>query len=165
MLRRHKVVLPDVPQVPLDAPLVYDDDTGAHWRPAFRGAVVLAPDADDVTHEPALEPTPDPGFPYVVLDPASPRSVARATPFWGDVWRDGRASWSLLCGLYTMTPDHRPLLGATPVEGLYLNTGYSGHGVMVSVAGARLVVAAVTNGAASAFRPDREFVPIVTRPL
>ena len=37
-----------------------------------------------------------------------------------------------------MTPDHRPLLGATPVAGLYVNTGYSGHGVMLSVAGARV---------------------------
>ena len=41
VLRRHKVDVPDVPQVPPDAPLVYDDDTGAHWRPASRGAVVL----------------------------------------------------------------------------------------------------------------------------
>jgi sarcosine oxidase, subunit beta len=165
VLRRHKVVLPDVPEVPADAPLVYDDDTGAHWRPAYRGAVVLAPDADDVTHEPSLVPTPDPAFPYAVLDPASPASVARTTPFWGDVWRDGRAAWSLLCGLYTMTPDHRPLLGATPVPGLFVNTGYSGHGVMMSIAGARAVVAAVTDGAAGPFRPDRAFVPVATRPL
>jgi glycine/D-amino acid oxidase-like deaminating enzyme len=64
-----------------------------------------------------------------------------------------------------MTPDHRPLLGATPVDGLYLNTGYSGHGVMLSVAGARLVVAAVTDAATSPFRPDRRFVPVATRPL
>jgi len=58
VLRRHKVVLPEVPEVPPDAPLVYDDDTGAHWRAAYRGAVVLAPDADDVRHEPALDPRP-----------------------------------------------------------------------------------------------------------
>jgi sarcosine oxidase subunit beta len=165
VLRRHKVVLPEVPEVPPDAPLVYDDDTGAHWRAAYRGAVALAPDADDVRHEPALDPTPDPAFPYAVLDPASPSSVARTTPFWGDVWRDGRAAWSLLCGLYTMTPDHRPLLGATPLEGLYVNTGYSGHGVMLSIAGARHVMAALTVGATGPFRPDRTFVPIASRPL
>ena len=35
---RHKVVLPDVPAVPQWAPLVFDEDTGAHWRPALRGA-------------------------------------------------------------------------------------------------------------------------------
>ncbi len=72
VLRRHKVVLPDVPQVPADAPLVYDDDTGAHWRAAFRGAVVLAPDADDVEHDPAFDPAPDTAFPYAVLDPGEP---------------------------------------------------------------------------------------------
>jgi len=165
VLRRHKVVLPDVPQVPAEAPLVYDDDTGAHWRAAFRGAVVLAPDADDVEHEAAFDPVPDTAFPYAVLDPASPLSVARVTPFWRDVWQDGRAAWTLQCGQYTMTPDHRPLLGATPVGGLYVNTGYSGHGVMLSVAGARVVLAAITGGAAGPFRPDRAFVPVATRPL
>jgi sarcosine oxidase, subunit beta len=165
VLRRHKVVLPDVPQVPADAPLVYDDDTGAHWRPAFRGAVVLAPDADDEEQAPAFDPAPDAGFPYAVLDPDRPTSVARVTPFWREVWEDGRAPWSLHCGQYTMTPDHRPLLGATPVEGLYVNTGYSGHGVMLSVAGARVVLAAITNGAASPFRLDRTFVPVAKKPL
>ena len=38
---RHKVVLPDVPAVPQWAPLVFDEDTGAHWRPALRGAYAL----------------------------------------------------------------------------------------------------------------------------
>jgi len=165
VLRRHKVVLPDVPQVPADAPLVYDDDTGAHWRAAYRGAVVLAPDADDVEHEPAFYPEPDSAFPFAVLDPSSPIAVARVTPFWRDVWQDGRAAFTLQCGQYTMTPDHRPLLGATPVAGLYVNTGYSGHGVMLSIAGARVVLEALTDGAAGPFRPDREFVPVATRPL
>jgi sarcosine oxidase subunit beta len=165
VLRRHKVVLPEVPQVPADAPLVYDDDTGAHWRPAYRGAVVLAPDADEVEHEPALYPDADSAFPYAVLDPSSPLAVARVTPFWRDVWEDGRAAFTLQCGQYTMTPDHRPLLGATPVVGLYVNTGYSGHGVMLSIAGARVVLEAITDGAAGPFRPDREFVPVATRPL
>jgi sarcosine oxidase subunit beta len=32
--------------------------------------------------------------------------------------------------LYEVTPDAHPLLGATPVEGLYLVTGFSGHGFM-----------------------------------
>jgi sarcosine oxidase subunit beta len=164
LLRRHKLVLPDVPQVPADAPLVYDDDTGAHWRPAFRGAVALLSDDDDVAREPTDAPSPDPGFPFAVLDPASPGSVARSTPFWREVWEDGRSAWALQCGLYTMTPDHRPLLGATPVPGLYVNTGYSGHGVMLSVAGAERVLQSVVTGATNPFRPDRTFVPVTHKP-
>src|SRR6266536_2922573 len=34
-VRRQKLVMPEVPQVPADAPMTIDDDTGVHWRPAF----------------------------------------------------------------------------------------------------------------------------------
>ena len=63
----------------------------------------------------------------------------------------------LQAGQYTVTPDHRPLIGATAVEGLCVNTGYSGHGIMLSPAGGRLLVEAVTAGgmAANAFAPGR----------
>jgi sarcosine oxidase subunit beta len=60
-----------------------------------------------------------------------------------------------------MTPDHRPLLGTTPVEGLWLNTGYSGHGVMAGPAGSRHLVDVLTGTVprdANPFRPDRDFV-------
>src|SRR6266540_806791 len=40
-VRRQKLVMPEVPQVPADAPMTIDDDTGVHWRPAFRGASLL----------------------------------------------------------------------------------------------------------------------------
>jgi hypothetical protein len=43
-------------------------------------------------------------------------------------------------GQYEMTPDRRPYLGAAGPEGLYLNGGYSGHGIMGSAGGSRLVV-------------------------
>src|SRR5262249_53238392 len=36
--RRQKVVVPDAPEVPGDAPMTIDEATGAHWRPALRGA-------------------------------------------------------------------------------------------------------------------------------
>jgi glycine/D-amino acid oxidase-like deaminating enzyme len=44
------------------------------------------------------------------------------------------------------------------VPGLYLNTGYSGHGVMGSAGGSRLAVDAMLGlvaPAANPFRPDR----------
>src|SRR5262249_38563465 len=40
-VRRQKVILPEAPEVPRDAPMTIDDDTGAHWRPAFDGAFLL----------------------------------------------------------------------------------------------------------------------------
>jgi glycine/D-amino acid oxidase-like deaminating enzyme len=76
------------------------------------------------------------------------------------VWERGSANWILQAGQYTITPDHRPLLGPTPVEGLYVNTGYSGHGVMGSAAGSRIVVDTLTGRLSpdqNPFRPIREF--------
>lgn len=154
---RHKVVLPDVPAVPRWAPLVFDEDTGAHWRPALRGAYALISVSGQEPCTPADDPVVEAGFADQVLDPASPSSVARLSPFWRDVWEDGRAAWTVQCGLYTVTPDHRPLIDETPVPGLYVNTGYSGHGVMCSVGGGRLLVERL-QGAPSPFALDRTFV-------
>ena len=159
-IRRHKLTLPDVPEVPTDAPMTIDEDTGAHWRPAFAGAWALFTD-------PATPPTPpeeavpsDPGFAFQVLDPASPAALARVTPFWREVWERGSAHWLLQAGQYTMTPDRRPLIGETEVEGMYVNTGYSGHGVMASPAASRILAEVISEkrlGDDNPFRPDRAF--------
>ena len=158
-LRRHRLVLPDVPQVPPDGPLVYDQDTGAHWRPAFRGAYALLSEPDDTDIEATDDPLVDPAFPFRLLDPASPTSLARTTAFWREVWDDGRVAWASQCGLYTVTPDFRPLLDETTVAGLYVNTGYSGHGVMCSVGGARHLLEVITGSRSEKpFALDRTFV-------
>ena len=57
-----------------------------------------------------------------------------------------------------MTPDRLPLVGPASVDGLHLNTGYSGHGVMLGPAGSRLLVDGITGKAGpeeNPFRPDR----------
>ena len=79
-------------------------------------------------------------------------------PFWHDVWERGSEHWLLQAGQYTVTPDHRPLIGPTSIDGLYVNTGYSGHGIMLSAAGSRILVdAIVRSDAENPFRPDRAF--------
>jgi glycine/D-amino acid oxidase-like deaminating enzyme len=75
------------------------------------------------------------------------------------VWERNDDLWFLMGGQYDYTPDHRPLLGPTAVPGLALNTGYSGHGIMGSAAGARLAVDALLGRVApteNLFRPDRK---------
>jgi glycine/D-amino acid oxidase-like deaminating enzyme len=60
-----------------------------------------------------------------------------------------------------MTPDHRPLLGETEIEGLFVNGGYSGHGIMGSAAGSRHLVDVLAGPLAedeNPFRLDRTFV-------
>jgi sarcosine oxidase, subunit beta len=144
--RRQKLVVPDVPEVPAGAPMTIDDGSAAHWRPAFGGAFVLWTEPDAPAAEPSWNVVPAADFPFRVLDPASATSVCRVAPFWADVWERGQR-WFLQAGQYEYTPDHRPLIG--PVgsigpSGLWINGGYSGHGVMSSAGGARLLVDLVT---------------------
>jgi sarcosine oxidase subunit beta len=159
-VRRQKLVMPEVPQVPQAAPMTIDDDTGAHWRPAFRGASLLFADPSTPPSRPSEDVPLDHRFAFQLLDPASPVSVSRVAPFWREVWAAWSAPWMLQAGLYTMTPDHRPLIGPTEVEGLLVNTGYSGRGVMAGPAGSRRLVDLLTGKAAPAgnpLRPDRPF--------
>jgi sarcosine oxidase subunit beta len=167
--RRQKLVLPDVPEVPRDAPMTIDEATAAHWRPAHNGAFALMTDPATPPEEPSWNVATSADFAFRLLDPASPTSLAAVTPFWGAVWARG-ASWLIQAGQYEYTPDHRPYIGATAVRGLYLNGGYSGHGVMGATGGSRLVVDLLTgrqtgpawainpgSPEANPFRPDREF--------
>lgn len=163
-VRRQRVVVPDVPEVPPEAPMTIDEDTGAHWRPAAGGASLMFADPGEPPGPPS-DPVPvDEGFARRLLDPRSPVSVARVAPFWGPVGErllaGGGRGWSVRAGQYTMTPDHRPLIGRTGVEGLFVNTGYSGRGVMLGPSASRLLVDELlgkAEGATNPFRPDRSF--------
>jgi len=145
--RRQKVVLADAPEVPPDAPMTIDEASGSHWRPALRGAYVLLTERDTAPADPSWSVPTSADFAFRLLDPASEDAVAHVAPFWADVWERG-VNWVLQAGQYEYTPDHRPFVGATAVEGLWLNGGWSGHGVMGSGGGSRLLIDAIT-GAAS----------------
>jgi sarcosine oxidase subunit beta len=156
-VRRQKLIISDVPQVPPDAPMTIEFETGAHWRPAGRGAHALwtAP----APAEPPLDDVPtSAAFAFGLLDPTSDHALARIVPFWKDVWNSSQLSWWLQAGQYTYTPDRRPLLGPTEIPGLAVNTGYSGHGIMGSIGGSRRAVDAIMGRlkpADNPFRPDR----------
>jgi sarcosine oxidase subunit beta len=163
-VRRQKVVMPDVPEVPPHAPMTIDEDSGVHWRPAFSGAFLLFTDPATAPSPPQEVVPTDPSFAYRLLDPSSPQAVARTVPFWQRVWERGDAHWLLQAGQYTMTPDRRPLIGPTTVQGLFVNTGYSGRGVMGGPAGSSHLVDVITGRIlpeANPFRLDR---PLEARP-
>jgi glycine/D-amino acid oxidase-like deaminating enzyme len=159
-VRRQRVVMPEVPDVPPDAPMTIDEETGAHWRPALHGAHLMWTTPTE-PEGPPLEDVPAAySFGMRLLDPASDHAVARISPFWRGVWERNIGHWFAIAGQYSYTPDHRPLLGPTPVEGLSVNCGYSGHGIMASAGGSRLVVDLLTGRASNAdnpFRLDRPF--------
>jgi sarcosine oxidase subunit beta len=161
---RQKMILPDVPEVPQDAPMTIDEDTIAHWRPALRGAYGIWTEPGTPPSEPIENPTPSADYAFGLLDPKSPRSLARISPFWAKVWERG-ADWIVQAGQYTYTPDRIPFLGPSDVPGLHLLCGDSGHGIMSSAGSARLVVDLITGRGdpdANPFRPNR---PLVERPL
>jgi len=157
-VRRQKLILPQVAEVPPHAPMTIDEDTGVHWRPALAGGWLLFTDPATPESPPADNVPVDPAFAFQLLDPTSPFSVARVVPFWRAVWDRGAAPWLLQAGQYTMTPDHRPLIGPLWIEGLWVNTGYSGHGIMLGPAGSRLLVDLLTGKAElNPFAPGRAF--------
>jgi sarcosine oxidase subunit beta len=160
--RRQKLVIPELHAVPADAPMTIEEETAAHWRPAMRGCLALFTDSDAQPSEPH-DPVPiDHEWAFGLLDPSSDHALARVAPFWRDVWAGGASSvqWFLQAGQYEVTPDRRPYLGPVGPEGLHLNGGYSGHGIMAGPGGSRLVVDLLTGRAdrtANPFRPDRTF--------
>src|SRR6476660_6062373 len=159
-VRRQRVVLWDVPEVPRDAPMTVDEETTSHWRPVASGAYLLYPDASEPGSEPVENVTADPGFALARLDPSSPIAIARTATFWRDVWERAGSAWFVQAGQYTMTPDQRPLIGQTEISGLHVNTGYSGHGVMAGPAGAEILAGLLAGTRTeNPFRLDREFVP------
>ncbi len=154
--RRQKVVIADAPDVPQDAPMTIDESTGAHWRPALRGAFALLTEGGTPASDPVWSVPTSADFAFRLLDPASPDSLAAVAPFWADLWERG-VTWVIQAGQYEYTPDHRPFVGATRIEGLWLNGGWSGHGVMGSGGGSRLLLDAISgrpSGPAWGLRAD-----------
>jgi len=160
--RRQKLVIPDLPAIPADAPMTIEEETAAHWRPALRGCLALFTDPTELPGEPN-DPVPvDHDWAFGLLDPGSDHALARVAPFWRDAWAGGASPvhWYLQAGQYEYTPDRRPYLGPVGPEGVHLNGGYSGHGIMAGAGGSRHVVDLLTGSAeaaTNAFAPDRSF--------
>ncbi len=160
--RRQKLVIPELHAVPPDAPMTIEEETAAHWRPSMHGCLALFTDPDAQATEPH-DPVPiEHEWAFGLLDPRSDHALARIAPFWRDAWAEGAPSvhWFMQAGQYEYTPDRRPYLGPVGPDGLHLNGGYSGHGIMAGAGGSRLVVDLVTGQAdsrANPFRPDRSF--------
>ena len=55
---------------------------------------------------------------------------------------------SRLAGLYEVTPDAHPIIGATPVHGFYVLAGFSGHGFMHGPVCGLLLAELLLDGAA-----------------
>jgi sarcosine oxidase subunit beta len=163
-VRRHRAGIKSDRRIPSWAPMTISLDDGAHWRPEGPGAWLAWGQAFDEQADEPREIVPvDWEFPALALD-----AVARLSPFWSDIAGHlALTNVTLEAGQYDITPDARPLIGCCGPEGLYVNAGYSGHGVMGSPGGARLladVIAGHTGDEAHHFDPARfAYGPAVRR--
>ena len=155
-VRRHRAGIRSHPLIPREAPMTLSLETGAHWRPEGPGAYLgWSAALKERPRQPKDEVAADWMFPALALD-----AVARFSPFWDEIARRlAHANVTVEAGLYDLTPDAKPLIGASgQLEGLYFNTGYSGHGVMGSPAGGRHLVDLMlgrSDGASNPYDPER----------
>jgi sarcosine oxidase subunit beta len=140
LVRRQHAAIKEHARIPHHAPMTIDADTGAHWRPEARGAILAF-----TTEEPPGEPLDyvktDWDFPALALD-----AVTRIAPFWEEIATTLRKDdLDVRAGQYDRTPDAKPIIDEHPeIRGLYIHTGYSGHGVMGSAAGSRMLADLIT---------------------
>jgi sarcosine oxidase subunit beta len=131
-----------VPTEPFDkishaAPMTVDMATGFHFRPEGLGLLMAWNDPDE-------RPSFNTNFDRTFIEKILTRGVDRF-PVLEEAEVNPSRAWA---GLYEMTPDHHPILGAMPsTEGFYAATGFSGHGVMHSPATGKIMADLILHGA------------------
>ncbi|MBC7332047.1 MAG: FAD-binding oxidoreductase [Synergistetes bacterium] len=113
---RHQILVTEPTERVLRS-LVLCLDDGSYWKQTPRGNFILG----------IGDPKEKKGFKmnssWSFLEEAA-KKIVRKMPFLSGV-RVIR-QWA---GLYDITPDSQAILGPTPIEGFYLNLGWSGHGL------------------------------------
>ncbi len=116
-LRRQMFTTSPLKEVPSDFPFVIDFARSLYFHREGEGLLIGMSNQNE---QPGIDQSVDEDFELVNLDAAIERMPL--------VEKAQRAShWA---GLYEVTPDAHPIFGGTPVNGLYLCTGFSGHGFM-----------------------------------
>jgi len=134
-LRRQWLTTTPLPDLPRDFPFVIDFAQSLYFHPEGEGLLTGMSNPNEVV---SFDQSVDPEWELTHLEAAVQRLplLERA----GVVSR-----WA---GLYEVSPDAHPILGATPVEGFYLVTGFSGHGFMHGPICGLLLAEMITTGRA-----------------
>ena len=123
--------------------------TDVYWKPEPAGWTRIGKmsyEGDDEVPDPDHY---DVGVDQVFIDFARGAITERLPAF------ERAVSWGGCGALYTVTPDAHPLIGPVPeVEGLYLVSGFSGHGFKLAPAVGAGVAALITGAAPDPFDPD-----------
>jgi sarcosine oxidase subunit beta len=135
-LRRMLVPTEPFDEFPHTAPMIIDMSNGFHFRPESRGFLLAWNDPEET---PGYKTDFESTFIEKILTRAADR-----VPCFENVAVNPKRAWA---GLYEMTPDHHPILGAVlEVPGFYCANGFSGHGVMHAPATGKILSDIVLKG-------------------
>jgi sarcosine oxidase subunit beta len=132
--RRHIFIAQAPPNgIPASRIMVIDFDTTFYFHREGAGVLFgMAPPVD----EPTFDMTVQWDFLPLVTEAAVRRLPALADAAISRAW----------AGLYEMTPDANPIIGASPeVAGFYTIAGFSGHGFQHSPAAGRILADVITD--------------------
>jgi glycine/D-amino acid oxidase-like deaminating enzyme len=160
--------------IPRDVPLMIWNDAvdlgvfgafpaGVHLRPRGERSILGIWTYDTRIEDPSFPPAFAHDYAEIVI-----RGLAAMIP--GLAVYFGRGGEAIVDGgYYCKTPDNRPLIGPTPIEGAYVLGALSGFGIMASQAGAELLARHLLNQRppdyAAAFHPARFADPSYQRVL
>lgn len=135
-LRRQWLTTTPLPDLPPDFPFVIDFAQSLYFHPEGEGLLTGMSNPDE---EPGFNQNVDLDWELIHMDAAIKRLPL--------LEKAGLAS--RLAGLYENTPDAHPIYGATPVEGFYIVSGFSGHGFMHGPISGVLMAEIILDGKAS----------------
>jgi sarcosine oxidase, subunit beta len=160
--------------IPRDAPLMIWNDAvdlgalgtfpaGVHLRPRGERSVLGIWTYDTRIEHPSFPPVFAPAYFDIVI-----RGLATMVPGLSAYVDDGPSA-TVDGGYYCKTPDNRPLIGPTAIDGVYVLGALSGFGIMASQAAAELLASYVLDHTrpdyAPAFHPARFEDPAYQRVL
>lgn len=132
-LRRQWLTTTALPEIPAELPFVIDFARGLYFHREGPGLLTGMSNPDE---KPGFAQSVDRDWELVHLAAAAERLPLV----------EGAGIASRTAGLYEVTPDAHPLLGATPVAGFYLLAGFSGHGFMHGPACGQLMAELILDG-------------------
>jgi sarcosine oxidase subunit beta len=135
-VRRQMLTTTPLPEIPADFPFVIDFAQSLYFHREGDGLLTGMSNPDQA---PGYDQNVDPDWELVNLEKAAARLPL--------LEKAGMAShWA---GLYEVTPDAHPIFGKTPIDGLFVVAGFSGHGFMHGPISGKLMSEIILDGKAS----------------
>jgi sarcosine oxidase subunit beta len=132
-IRRQMYTTTPMPEIPEDFPFVIDFAQSLYFHREGNGLLIGMSNANE---KPGLDQNVDEEFELTNMEAAAARLPLME--------QAGRVShWA---GLYEVTPDAHPIFGKTPVDGLLVVAGFSGHGFMHGPVAGKLMTELILDG-------------------